>query len=80
MALAGIDGHLHNEAILVTINQYLLDFLKVPAFLAFTPELLPSPAEVYGVAGLNGQIERFTIHISDHQDLAGLGVLRYDRY
>lgn len=50
MALAGIDGHFEDEAVLVAIDEYLLDFLAVAAFFALSPEFLPGPAEIRGVA------------------------------
>jgi len=40
MALAGIDGYLENQAVLVAIDKYLLYFLPVAAFFAFFPQFL----------------------------------------
>jgi hypothetical protein len=80
VALAGINPHFEHEAVLVAIDQYLLDLLQVATFLAFFPELLSRPAEVRGIAGLNRQIECRSIHIRNHQDLACLCVLGYGRY
>ena len=37
VALARIDRNLQNQAVLVAINQYLLDFLKMPALFALFP-------------------------------------------
>jgi hypothetical protein len=37
VTLAGIDGYFEEEAILVTINEYLLYFLGMSAFFAFFP-------------------------------------------
>ena len=37
VALAGVDGHFQNQAILVAIDEYLFDFLAVAAFFAFFP-------------------------------------------
>jgi hypothetical protein len=80
VALAGVDGHFQNQAILVTIDEYLFDFLPVAAFFAFFPQFLPGPAEICGVSGLYRNIERFAVHICDHEHLSCAGILCYGRY
>ena len=37
VALAGIDGYLEDETVLVAIDEYLFYFLKMAAFFAFFP-------------------------------------------
>jgi hypothetical protein len=79
VTLACIDGYLKHKAILVAVDKYLLDLLKVAALLAFFPQFLSASAEVSGVAGLNGQIQSLLIHKADHQDLPGLCILSHSR-
>ncbi len=40
VALAGVDGHFKDNAILVAIHEYLFYFLNVSAFFAFLPQFL----------------------------------------
>ncbi len=40
VALAGIDGYFKDQAVLVTIDEYLFHFLDVAAFFAFLPQFL----------------------------------------
>lgn len=40
MTLAGVNGYLDNQAVLVAIDKYLLNFLPVAAFFAFFPQFL----------------------------------------
>ena len=40
VALAGIDGYLENQAVLVAVDKYLLHFLAVAALFAFFPQFL----------------------------------------
>jgi hypothetical protein len=77
VALACIDGHFKHEAVLVAVDEYLLYLLEVPALLAFFPQFLPASAKVRGIAGLNSQIKRLAVHIADHQDLSGPGILSH---
>jgi hypothetical protein len=66
MALAALDHYLQKQAILVAIDKYLLDFLGMAAFFAFFPQFSPFSAEIYGISGLNRQIQRPAVHISHH--------------
>ena len=80
VALAGIDGYFQNQAVLVAIYEYLLYSLEVAALLAFLPQLAARSAEIRGVARLDCCVQCLTIHVSDHEDLAGPAVLSYRRY
>ena len=80
MALAGFDGNLEEEAILVAIDEDLFDFLEMTAFFALFPKLFAGAGKVDGEAGFNSQIEGFFVHISEHQDPAGFGILSDDGY
>jgi hypothetical protein len=79
MALSGIDVNFENKAILVAIDKDLYDFLEVAAFLTFLPQCLSRSAVICSIAGFNRQIERLTVHIRYHQDIACLNVLCYSR-
>jgi hypothetical protein len=80
VALAGIDGYLEDKAVLIAIDQNLLDLLAVPALFALSPQFAAGSAEICAVAGSNGLVKRLTIHVGDHQDLAGRRVLGDGRY
>lgn len=80
MALAGIDGHFEQEAVLVAVDEYLLYFLEVSAFFAFFPQFLSRPAEVSCAAGLDCRIEGSLIHIGGHKDPACFCILGYYGY
>ncbi len=75
MALACVHFHLQNKAILVAIDEYLPDFLEMARLLTFFPEFFSRTGIIHGVARRNGLFERFSIHISNHQYLAGRSVL-----
>ena len=76
MALALIDGNLQNQAILVAINEDLFDLLDMAALNAFFPQFFSRPAVICRHSSLDGHIEGFPIHISDHEYLACRAVLR----
>jgi len=75
VALAGIDSHFENQAVLVAIDKYLLYFLAVAAFFAFLPQFPAGSAEICGVARFDCFIEGGLVHKSHHQHLPGPGIL-----
>ena len=75
VTLAGINGNLQQQAVLIAVNENLFYLLEMAGLLTFFPEPLPCPAEVNSVAGFDGLVERLCAHISEHKDPACIGIL-----
>src|SRR5258708_3885510 len=52
-----------HERILIAVDPYFVDDLKIPRFLALAPELLARPREVACTTGRNGLFKRLAVHI-----------------
>ena len=63
--------HLDEQRVPVAVKRHVLDRLRVPAFLALHPELLPGTAPEMRFAGGDGGFERGAIHPRHHQHAAG---------
>lgn len=70
---------LEQHGIPVAIDEELSNALDVATFLAFAPEAPATSAVIHGLPGAQGFFPRFAVHMGDHQDLAGTGVLRDGR-
>jgi hypothetical protein len=75
VALTGVHSHFENQAVLVTIDKYPFDFMKVAALFALFPQLPARSAKIGRKARLKGMLQCLAVHVCDHEDLAGLGVL-----
>ena len=67
------------QCIQITIDRQGFYILEMTACLPFYPEFLPASAEIRHLSGLDRLIERFLIHICQHQDLLCLIMLDDDR-
>jgi len=77
VTLAGINGDLENQAVLVAVNKYLLDLLNMAGLLTLGPQLLARPAVICCQARFDSLFKRLLVHISDHQDFVSLCILGY---
>src|SRR5262245_39406356 len=67
---------LHEHAVAVAVDVDLLHVLHVTRALSLDPELVPRRAPVRGATGPERVMPGLRVHVGDHQDLAGAGVLR----
>jgi len=75
VTLSGIDADLKHNTILVTVDKYLLYLLDMSGLFSLFPELFSRAAVVCCDARFDGLLQGLLVHISDHQYLAGPGVL-----
>src|SRR5690606_32884916 len=64
------------DAVLIVVDQELLDLLHEPARRALVPDGLAAAAPVMRLAGLDRLRERFGVHVRVHEDVARRGVRR----
>src|SRR6202012_4907752 len=67
--------HLDQQAVAVAIERDVLYRLRVAAFLALHPELLPRPAPEMRLARRDGALQRGAVHPRHHHHPAGLLLL-----
>src|SRR4030067_2358252 len=67
--------HLDEERVQVTVVEDVLDALNVARGLSLLPELLARTAPEPGEPRAHGPLDRFRVHIPDHEHLAGRPVL-----
>src|SRR5262245_22759197 len=65
------------HAVLVAVDAQFGDALGVAGRFAFAPQLLPRTAEVPRLAGFDGAGKRLTVHVRDHQHVAGCRIGRH---
>ncbi len=65
-----------DEGILVTVGKNLFHGLRMTRGGSLVPELLTAAGEIDGLADFEGLAEGFLVHVGDHKDLVGVGVLR----
>lgn len=72
---AGVAGDFDAEpdGVLVVIDAQFEHFLNEAAGRAFVPEHLARTAPVMGLAGTDGFLQRFLVHIAHHQHFAAVG-------
>jgi hypothetical protein len=68
------------DYIAVAIEPQLRNFLNVSGLFSLTPDPATGARPVYSASGARRFHEGRTIHPGNHQDLAGLAVLRYRRH
>ena len=66
---------LNEQRILIAIVQDFLHALDVPGCLSLLPETAARPAPETGEARLDRPLDRFGVHVSNHQDLFAAPVL-----
>ena len=71
---------LDEDRVRVTIHVCFHDMEIVPAGLSLDPQLFPAAAPESDKTGRAGLLPGFGVHVSQHQDLAGRGVLDDGRY
>ena len=75
VAAAGTDLlDLEDDGVLVAVGQDLVDFLHVTAGFALVPDFLTAAAVVDGLATLQGEFQRFLVHVGHHQDFTRFGI------
>ena len=67
------------QCIQITVNRQGFYILEMTARLPLYPEFLPASAKIRHLSCLDRLIERFLIHICQHQDLLCLIMLDDDR-
>ena len=67
------------NAILIVINQQFDHFLYQAAGCAFMPDRLPAAAEIMRFCCFDGTGQGLCVHVSVHQQFAGLKVRGYGR-
>src|SRR3990172_8471927 len=67
--------HLDEQRVQVTVVEDVLDALDVARGLSLLPELLARAAPEPGEPRAHGPLDRFLVHVPDHEHLAGLPVL-----
>jgi hypothetical protein len=68
-------AHEKQQAILFAIDADLVDHLLVTRCLAFAPECVAAAAPVVRPAGFEREAKRVLVHVGQHQNIAGHGVL-----
>ena len=64
------------DGVLVAVDADLDDVLLVAGRVALAPEAFARARPVDGAAGVDGELKRFGIHPGEHEDFAGVGILR----
>ena len=75
-AARAVLANFEDEGILVTVGENLFHGLRVARGGSLVPELLTAAGEIDGLADLESLAEGFLVHVGDHKDLVGVGVLR----
>src|SRR5579871_4694922 len=63
------------DCVAITIDADFVHGLVIAGFLALAPQPIARAREVAGVAGAQSFLERFAVHIRDHQQPSALMVL-----
>lgn len=66
------------DAVLIVVNQKFADRLHQAAAGAFVPENLAAAAVIMRLTGRYCELQRLSVHIALHQDLAAVGICRDD--
>jgi len=66
------------QCVVVAVHEHPPHLLDVARGIPLLPELVPAPAPVGREFGLHGSLHRLAVGVGQHQDLAGLRLLRND--
>jgi hypothetical protein len=68
-------ANFHYERILITVGQDFFDNLSVTRGRALVPDLLTAAGKVDGFAYFQRSAKRFLVHVGNHENFVGVGIL-----